>query len=603
MLCVAANLGPGLRYDTITGLLSVRLSANPGNATVFGSDDGVYTPSPDADPDPATGRKTIAGLPARAVAALQGGAGGMAPFGSPYAMEYGVANRMDIILLHTHVLADGIALNRTASQGQSISIHTDNPAAIAWEDISSLQLPSLLVDAGTRVSPTGRQSGAPSALLTPDGGWFGFYALQFSPMTLQEALVKLAARSVAMVIVLQDGLANSEANLAAAIATVIQVGAQDWAMVSVPAYYNDGSGDFLRTPLADWVDDVIGAGLVPVIDLFDEERAVDPWTPGELTATGAQWVRALSPQYRPQIPLSRITDLVGAGLQVSAMISGRHSDVQQVYAAGARAIISPSPVYSRGARGEPGDLDYRKTTVIPGLQARTTMEGDLVRRTDTGYALADIGYARQGDVGRYFPPGYGWEEGVGNHYMAQLLGELCPIAQPWGYRIRIRFRVAPEQVTPIAGSNPKIGIFWGAPNDDNIEWADAEGPLLTQNGYWFNVLVGMTNTGRITLAKVNDSVYTVLDNSLQFSTINYGDWISFDIEVVDESTIRLSASHSSDPGVLSVEVEDSDHRGPYLYYAWEDDDVPPGNVASQYGHGYAPWAAFATTAPMIELMG
>ncbi|MFD3612401.1 hypothetical protein ACFWXA_30905 [Streptomyces atroolivaceus] len=35
--------GPGITYDPATGTISVNLSADPGNATTFGSDDGVFT--------------------------------------------------------------------------------------------------------------------------------------------------------------------------------------------------------------------------------------------------------------------------------------------------------------------------------------------------------------------------------------------------------------------------------------------------------------------------------------------------------------------------------------------------------------------------------
>jgi hypothetical protein len=35
--------GPGITYDPVTGTISVSLSADPGNATTFGSDNGVFT--------------------------------------------------------------------------------------------------------------------------------------------------------------------------------------------------------------------------------------------------------------------------------------------------------------------------------------------------------------------------------------------------------------------------------------------------------------------------------------------------------------------------------------------------------------------------------
>ena len=65
---------------------------------------------------------------------------------------------------------------------------TDNPGVINNRELSSLTLQQLHYDAGTRVNPTGRQSLAPAALLTPDGGWGGFYAPVFKPRTIDEML-------------------------------------------------------------------------------------------------------------------------------------------------------------------------------------------------------------------------------------------------------------------------------------------------------------------------------------------------------------------------------------------------------------------------------
>lgn len=601
VLCVAANLGPGLRYDSATGLISVRLSTDADQATVFGTDGGVYTPGTGASPDPASGRKTVAGLPAQIAGGTTGGGGGMAPFSSPYGMEYAVANRLDFVSLHTYALADNIALSRPPSSPDgNISGQTDNPSTIAWRDISSLQLPSLNVDAGTRESPTGISSGAPSAFLTPFGGWFGFYALQYAPQTLAESLWQLAARSVAQIIVFgADVEAEVERNLVAAIDAVIQTGAQAWTMLGVPAYIEDSGGNFITSPLADWVAMVQGAGIIPMVDLFDEfQPGVTPVPVASITATGADWVRIVSPQRAPGIiSEARIAELVAPGLQVTVATTARHVDTTAMFDAGARGIINDSPVYARGARGAPGDLDYRKRIVIPGLQSRTVMEGDLTRRTDDGHGVADIGYARQADVGRYFQPMFGWEGGVGAHVMSQLLGELCPIEVPFGYRFRIRFRVTPEQTPVPAGTLPKLGVFFAAPTDADPQHFNGEDDTHV-NGYWFTVRVGSTNQGDITLGKFNDGVFTTIDNSLSFPSITYGTWINFNI-VVNESTIDFGAGHGAIE--VSTTIADDDHRGPYAFYGWEDAYNDPAANAG-FGHGYAPYSSFATGSPMIEIL-
>lgn len=609
ILCVAANLGPGLRYDAITGDLAVRLSGQAGNAARLGSDWGIYVPGGEVSPDPVSGRKTVAGLGARIAGATQGGAGGMLPFGAPQSIEYGVANRLDFVSFHTFALADNVAVNRWTGPQMSLNTYTDNPSSIDIGDLSSLQLPFLNIDAGTRESPTGRNSGAPATLLSPDGGWFGFYAPQFAPMTLAEALWSLAARSVALIVPygnvsVQEGARNVDA----AIAAVVQTLAQDWAIISIPAYIANPDGSdplVVKAPLADWVDAVTAAGLTPLVDLFDEKAAaVAPgarWTPAEISATGASWVRTQSPgRSAGLISVERIQELVGAGFDVIAQTTGRHWDTTQMYGLGARGIMSDTPVYSRGARGEAGDLDYRKTKVIPGLTARTTMEGSCTRLTDDGFGTSagDNGFARQAAPGRYFPARFGWDDGYGKHLHSQLLGELCPFESGENYDLRIRFRVDPQQGEFPSGSAPKLGVFFAAPDDRNITWQEGEDASHV-NGYAFWVRVGLSGTGDLVLAKWNNGVETMLDNgSVGFPTLQYGEWFYFHINVRNP-TLTLTAGHITVPEDIQVSVDDTDHRGTYAHYIWEDDYLPPATNQG-FGHGYDAYPRFDIAQPMYE---
>lgn len=604
VLCVAQNLGPGLRYDTASGLIGVQISGNVDNATVIGTDGGIFTPGTGASPDPASGRRTVAGLGEQIICATTGGGGGMAPFSSPYGMEYAVANRMDMISLHTFALADGVAHSRVSTPGDDIADRTDNPSTIIWRNISSLALQSLYVDAGSRVSPTGNESGAPTALLSPDGGWWGFYANNWVPQTLAQSLWQLSARSVAQIAVYGgDPQTTVDINLTAAIDAVLQVGAQAWTIMGVPGYVTEPDDDgWIKGTINTNVASVTGAGLVALVDLFDEDNLppeVTPWTPAEIVASGATWVRILSPRRSSNvITTARISELVAAGLQVITATTGRHVDTTEMFALGVRCIASDSAVYSRGVRGQTGDLNYRKEIAIPGLQTRGPMEGSLTLRTDDGLGIGDIGYARQAAVGRYFQPGFGWTAGIGNHFMSQLLGELCPIPVSSGYRIRIRFRIAPEQVTTITGNIPKMGVFFASPTDLPIEWATADGSHDYQNGYWFTVSVGSSNAGDIVLGKVNNGDFSVIDSSLSFPAIDYSAWFNFNIHVIDSDTISFGAGH--DGVEVGTTITDADHRGPYLFYGWEDDYTLPASTSQQFGHGYAPYELFESGSPMIE---
>lgn len=600
VLCVAANLGPGLRYDTVNGLLAVRLSGDAGNAASIGTDGGIYVPGGGTIPDPASGRKTIAGLPVRVAGASSTGGGSMTPFGSPDGLEYGIANRMDILNISTFALADGVAIARWEGPNSSLSNRTDNPSGIPTKYLSSVTLPSLLCDAGARDTPTGRDSGAPPALLSPDGGWFGFYANNYSPITLTDALHQVAARAVVYLAV-YAGVAQDELErfIAGASRSVIDAGAQEWTLVGVPGYMDDGTGDMIVAPYTDWIADIVGAGMTPVLDMFDDASGGNVITPAEALASGAQWVRfAATPDGVSGTTYERIQDFIDVGLQVYVQVrSSRQFEIAQAYAMGARAVSSDNPVYSRGARGEAGDLDYRKTVVIPGLITRTMMEGALTHKTNTGSASEDIGWARQSAEGRNFSAMFGWEGGIGPHVNAQLLGELCPYVVTADYRLRLRFRVD-SPTTPVpSGSVPKLGILFNCPTDRDPTWFGSDSPDYL-NGYWFTIRVGSTNPGLVALGKFNNGDFSILDDSIQLPGINYGDWIYFNCRTTT-TTVSLGIGHSSLGSDVSVSVNDTDHRGPYAFYGWEDDYTLPADNAG-FPHGYSAYQNFATTSPMYE---
>jgi hypothetical protein len=277
--------------------------------------------------------------------------------------------------------------------------------------------------------------------------------------------------------------------------------------------------------------------------------------------------------------------------------SARQWDALQAYGIGARGITSDSPVYSRGARGEPGDLDYRKEIVIPGLITRTQMEGALTHLTNSGIGDADAGWPRQNSDGRNFSAQFGWEGGEGGHLMSQLLGELSPYEVTTDYRLRIRARVDTLTVGIPAGAEPKIGVFFNSPDDRDITWFEPDPNPDHINGYWLSVRVGTVSEGLVTLGKFNDGNFTVLDQSVTIPNITFGSWITFSIRT---TSTQISAT----VGHLGVDyavgpVADADHRGPYAFYAWEDAYTPPADNAG-FVHGYSAYELFDSGFPMYE---
>lgn len=526
----------------------------------------------------------------------------MAPFGAPYAIEYGVANRMDFISLHTYALADGVSVNRWTGPDVALSAYTDNPSNMPNRLLSSLQLPSLNIDAGTRVNPTGRNSGAPSQLLSPDGGWFGLYARPFAPITLAEALHKLAARSVAYIAVY--GGFDAEAapiRIDSAIRAVAQAAAQEWSIISVPAYVDDGAGNIIAGPFEDWVENVVSAGMTPAVDLFEDVDGDQAVTPAQVLASGAEWVRFKAFEEEGGTSLERIQEFVDAGIQVIAQSSSRQYDTQLLFSAGVRGVMADSAVYARGGRGESGDLNYRKTVVIPGLVTRTPIEGSLTALTDDGYGRADAGWARQSTEGRYFSAQFGWQGGIGPRLNSQLLGELCPLNRPADYRLRVRFRVDPTQTTVPSGFVPAIGLFVASPTDRDITTFRDDGnpdahPWV--NGYWCSVGIGTVRQGQIRIAKYTDGVCEVLDDSQSLPSVSYGDWIYMSVRITP-TTVTCAIGHSTISGNIVTQVDDNDHRGPYAYYAWESDWASP-VTNDGFAHGYSAYQNYATNSPMYE---
>ena len=600
MLCVAANLGSGLRYDSVNGVIAVRLSGDADNAASFGSDGGIYVPGAGASPDPASGRRTVAGLPDQFAGGGTTGAGSMVPFGSPLGIEYAVANQLDLVNISTFALADNIAVARWDGPFSDLSNRTDNPSTIDVNLISSVTLPSLLVDAGARDNPTGRNSGAPASLLAPDGGWYGFYANNYSPMTLMEALHLLAARAVAYASVYGNDIESEvERSLAAAIDAVVQAGAQDWTMVGVPAYVDDGANNFVPSPINTWVGDVIAAGMTPAVDLFDDNAGGFVVTPAAVVASGADWVRIGVDEDNGGSSFARVQTFIDAGLQVIVHVrSSRQFDTAQAYTIGARGTTSDSPVYSRGARGEAGDLDYRKEIVIPGLVTRTQMEGPLTRLTNSGIDGGDTGWSRQSVDGRFFSAQFGWEGGIGPSLNSQLLGELCPYEVTSDYRLRLRCRIDSLTVGVPAGLTPKIGVFFNSPTDQDIAWFTADPNPEHINGYWVSIRVGSVNPGDITLGKYNDGFFTILDTDTSIPSITQDDWVSFDCRTTG-SLVSVTVSHSTFGSDVTVSATDSDHRGPYAFYGWEDTNMLPADNDG-FVHGYTAYELFATDHPMYE---
>lgn len=574
MACIVANLGPGLDYNEATGQLEVDLSTDAGNAARIGTDGGLWAPAA-TGPGPIVWPKTVASLPAQAIGAT-GGSNLVGPSTSPRLIEYAIAQDLDIYTIGCYQLADGTVFEGVGEAASSITGYTDNPASIDYQYLSSGTVQALSYDAGTRVSPTSRASGAPAEFLTPDGGWGGFYAHPYKPRTVSELLRIVRGRIVVALHPQREDLteAQIEAELRATAATVVAAGAQDWTMIYVPGALADGT----QAPLADWVPIVTGAGITAGVSLMDEDQMPSPWAPAALVATGATWV-AVRSRANPDRGVSdaRISELVAAGLQVEVYTDARQYWTQHAFGLGARSVRSPDGVYARGGRGQAGDLDYRQT-IIPGLATRGSVTGGVTPKVITGSAVFNTGFARTDATGRWFPPQYGWEGSTGRYANHQLLGTVCPMPDTANFELRLRMRHGPSS---LLDSSRWAGIFWGAADDRDISQLRGGAVNTARSGYNCVVFEPVGQSPRMGIYRHDAGVSTALNTHTGGPGWAIEEWIELVVTVTGTQISFNASGAGTGAGISAV---DGTYRGPYACYAWSDQGVAGGR--NPFYHGY-----------------
>lgn len=571
MTCIAANLGAGLDFNETTRQIDLRISSDSGNVASIGTDTGFYSPA-STGPGPMTWPKTVATLPAQVISAASG-SNLVGPATAPEMVEYSISNNIDMYSVGVYGLADGTIFESVGGETTLVTAYTDNPGALRHGLISSLTVQQLHYDAGTRDTPTGRNSNAPASALTVDGGWGGFYAPVYKPRTISETLRIIRGRIVVQLLPQRAGITVEEItrDIQATVATVVAAEAQDWVIIQVPVLLSDNS----RAPLADWVETITDAGIAAGANAFAEWQMSDPFTPAEIVATGATWVHLNGPTRPNGTTDARITELVAAGLQVNVSTTGRQWDTTHAFGLGARAVQSADAVYARGSRGEPGDLAYRQT-LIPGLETRTTAIGALTSITDVETAMWHPGYATLDRPGRFFPPRYAWVDNVSRFANSQILGTVSPIPDTTNFELRIR--VYRHSGTTLSAGR-WAGIFWGSSHDRDISNTPGSGSNVLRNGYAC-IVREPTGTGpRMGIYRHDAGVEVALATSTAPPGWLSNAWVEL-IVTVTGTGINFQANSSTNSS--SASTVDGTYRGPYAFYVWND----AGTGSATQHHGY-----------------
>lgn len=558
MTCIASAVGAGLDYNETTRQVELRISGDAGNIATLGTDDGFFAPAA-VGPGPMVWPQTVATLPADVIAASSGGSL-VGPSTAPGLLEYDIANGINIHSFGVHMLADGTVIEQIAGPTTSVTTFTDNPGTIQSNLTSSLTLQQMQYDAGTRVNPTSRNSDAPVALLTPDGGWGGFYCPVYKPRTIDELLRQVRGRIVVEMLPQRLALTTEEieATIVACVDAVVAAGAQDWVIIQVPTLLADNS----RAPIDDWVPIITAAGIAAGVNATSENQMVSPFTPNEIALSGADWVIVTSPGSPSGSTDARITELVTFGLQVSVTTSSRQFWTTHAFGLGARAIRALDPVYARGSRGVTGDLDYRDV-FMPGIEMRTVNVGTLTPVTETSGAVWNAGFSRTDLPGRWFPEGYGWSGSLSRLRNSQLLGNICPIPNTTDYRLEIRMR----RETFAGTGSRSAGLFFAVPDDRDV--SHLSGSSVNPNADGYIVRLETRTTGvTMSLLRLTNGTQTIL-GSVSAGTVTWvaDAWITIAAEV-RPSGITVTATNGA--LVNTITSADTTWRGAYAHYTWDD---------------------------------
>lgn len=570
MSCIADNLGRGLEFNEVTRQIELRLSTDPDNVAAIGTDEGFFSPTV-TGPGDMVWPQTVATLPAQAMSATGGGIG-VGPSTSPYLVEYCIANGIDMYATTVLIGSDGVPLETVSGAGAPVTTYTDNPGALTWGQSSSLTMASINYDAGTRVNPTGRNSNAPASLLTPDGGWAGFYENQYTGRTVAELLRLVRGRMVVDLRVNRTSMTPEEieATIVATVQAVVDAGAQDWCIVNVPGYLADNS----PSPITTWVPLVTAQGITAAVNLVTEATATSVQPTATIVASGATWVSAIRDDGMDDtVTDARISALVAAGLQVMARTTSRqYWTTYNFTTLGVRLVEGPDPVYARGVRGQAGDLNYRQT-MISGLQTRTAVSGALTPVTDNERSIWNGGFAQIPRSGRYFPAQYGWSGTTSRFANNQLLGTICPIPDTVNFSIRLRLW---REARPTFSSARWAGIFWGNPGDRDI--SQLLGVSVNPNRDGYNCIVHEATAG------VRAAIYRH-DNGTSTTLVSTTTGQGWEHDVVMDLIVTVTGSAiqfqvTSPNQNVTLNTTDSTYRGPYAFYSWNDQG------AQQFMHGY-----------------
>lgn len=554
--------GPGLVWDEATQCAQVKLSNDAGQATRFGTDQGVFTPGGDG-PRPDVCGQTIADLPAAPnVVGAKSLAGLHNPYSSPYGVDYCLANKVDIIHFQVATNAEDVGV---VSDYWDDKITDGRTSIYVSQDIRQLTtstVQSVYNYAGNTDDPVSHQpdpdiADHTSAEFRGDrrGGWYGWLTQRYHQPLAEDFLRKIEAKSIALLACTPepgDSFGTEATHIRGAIRAVAQQCAQQWAMIGVSQIANATT--------------VINAGMTPVLgDTWPQPLATWgetdlPFPVADVTGAGIQWM-ALSDHYANSV----FQAYQAAGINVLMIGNSRQSQKTRVADLGIRGVLVMDPVYYRAF-----DLaGYGYRSASDPWEHRRMSTGQLTFRTDQQDVISEGGFVRgrteRPEQGLILPAGFGDDLGRPN-----VLVWESPLSNAEDYTITWDMKW--NTLATDSTARAKMGLLFGAATDeDPYDWpVDAtKNPRGYPEGQKTLYRATQRQNGEIGLFKWPSQTGNITTLATTTSPAIAADvWNTYTLRV---TPTQITFTRTLDGGQqFSCVTADTQYRGPYFFIEKEE---------------------------------
>lgn len=543
MECVASHIGEctGLSYDQDTQTIGIKISTEANNSLVLGPDCGLFVAGEGVIPSPENCMKTVDSILAAGFfcGGRGGGSANLIAWATAEAIDYAIANDVDLIEAHAFALNDGVAAWSPVAADVATNVNFTSESTSAIRARSSQQYLQLTADPGYPGNPCGREARAPNAEKEDggDGGYFGYHMPHYQPMLAHEAMTRISARAVTF---LATGQAETETTLAdinACIEAVNRSCNQSSAIIGI------SPGAMANANL------ITEAGQTACIEVNQVADVV----PADVVASSATWVRidgSMTDEY--------IASFVAAGLNVLVRTNARQFETERVQALEVAGIVSNDPVYACDKFGDGnGFLSFG---------GWSTHMGVLSYWTDQGNISSGIGYSQRSNQGLWVynapwiaddtpnAPG-NWQV---QHYLWGSIRSREETVPSFTMDLQLRWEYNNTPVTSLARS----GVIFSCTNDVDYSGNDEDGLYqyaALRQGYiaYFGTNSDQPDASRMRIGRFDGTTFTQIASGPGGGR-NIDDWIDFRL------TVTATTISWERVGMAPITVEDSTYRGRFF---------------------------------------